>query len=1281
MANSLYDNLKPAQQAVVEQIVGYFRSQGFNDYAIAGICGNCYAESGFDPKVCQGHGGQTSFNNEYTLNVNTHVISKDDFINKESGYGLFQFTVKSKKEVLYNNATMLTLMDISNINVQCKTVLSALYTQCAYYALNGSGDVTTHDNTQKSYLNNKYIEIAKDISLLPSKVQNQFDLVSPESFISFYTSAFLGTYEIPADPAGSWNTRKSMAIAIYNKFKNIKTTKNNENTYLARLEAPKDTLSTGLYYKSSKNNGINSAVIRDDFTKRSEIKCPVNFDVLPNCVGYAHGRFLEISEAKKTSDFCVTMPVQIWNRARSGGYNYFGETLKTGKEPQVGAVIVWKKNKGDGTQGHVAIVEKIDERDKNGKATKITISESHYLTDDEPVVDYGSWFDTYQITKTDSISDPWPRFSNSWGTFLGFIYHPKYPLGRNYYSGEQGSGTEKTINPEIVYKRIVDYVPETIAKEVLSTNIETVDYKGELQRTKSTNLLSYPTLVESPYISVTIGDYTFGSYDRGKEYTIQTRLGSEFYRQTKLLNKKQTMTDGAVLTKGKDNNIYAETKDGRRLLVINNYGSGKADDNVSHKISYPNFLESLDVIKINGSVNIYTINMVYQIRPGDDPNFLDKILSSESEFRRIKISYGDSASPSFLYKEEEAIITKVDCNVDFSESRITYTLHCTSSAVKVVGNAINWPALSNIKPSDKILEILKNNKDYGLLNVFPAMTINNIRKYGWIATNDRAVRIEAKTGLDPLSYINYLVTCMVSNDSDPNDALKKSSYYMTIIDDIHNGYGGTYFLIKEVRSDSYTLQTANTYEVDVGYPGDIENNHSNLVMSFNINNDNSWALLYNYNEKMSLDNYTYSIDNNGNVISEYSPTITTSTRTNTTNASQKAWWTSMTQYQIKATLVIKGLVRSTLLMTYLRVNALFYGQRHISSGLYIITKQEDKIDKNGYRTILSLTRIAGDLDYIKTEKKLVTATVKKAKVKLVTTTMDVRLSQQWDIILGIIKDQYGNYKNPAELPKEDAENLFNKCLTYLEGLEVNRGSGSNEEVNAVVKNIGDLLFINQGNNTSPYIEAIYKKVGEAESNTLISWYNIGTDTSIAIKYPECASQDWYKAFENAAKSDPMLRLQSTNTSYRLVLEVVDKYDKSIETNFGMFVRAIKDKGSTENKNTASTKFVDLCKTAYNFDCEIRKAVGGNDMTVELGIELSKYADMNSAVYGANGIIPRLENYAKAISNNTNNFTDALKDKFSDGGFGYNYELILVDYGKEWSIKPTSEIINPVEDDG
>jgi hypothetical protein len=68
----------------------------------------------------------------------------------------------------------------------------------------------------------------------------------------------------------------------------------------------------------------------------------------------------------------------------------------------------------------------------------------------------------------------------------------------------------------------------------------------------------------------------------------------------------------------------------------------------------------------------------------------------------------------------------------------------------------------------------------------------------------------------------------------------------------------------------------------------------------------------------------------------------------------------MTQYPISAKITIKGLLKPAILMSYLKVNTYFYGHKHISSGLYIITKQEDQIDSSGYRTTLSITRISGD---------------------------------------------------------------------------------------------------------------------------------------------------------------------------------------------------------------------------------------------------------------------------------------------------------------------------------
>ena len=137
-----------------------------------------------------------------------------------------------------------------------------------------------------------------------------------------------------------------------------------------------------------------------------------------------------------------------------------------------------------------------------------------------------------------------------------------------------------------------------------------------------------------------------------------------------------------------------------------------------------------------------------------------------------------------------------------------------------------------------------------------------------------------------------------------------------------------------------------------------------MVTRFDVSTDKSWALLYKYGETVDQNQYVYNIENDGSVNAVYSPGLTTSTTKNLTTPNARTWWTQMTQFPITATITIKGLIRPAMLMTYLRVNAFFYGQRHITSGIYIITKQEDSVSSSGYRTTLSLTRIAGDNDYI-----------------------------------------------------------------------------------------------------------------------------------------------------------------------------------------------------------------------------------------------------------------------------------------------------------------------------
>lgn len=102
------------------------------------------------------------------------------------------------------------------------------------------------------------------------------------------------------------------------------------------------------YYNTIANGGYSGAIVGSP----KDAGC----NVLANCVGYAAGRFNEIIGAQGFTYFKYPPNAEdFYDTAVSQG-------LKVGKEPKIGAIIVWAKGKtwtsSDGA-GHVAVVEQI----------------------------------------------------------------------------------------------------------------------------------------------------------------------------------------------------------------------------------------------------------------------------------------------------------------------------------------------------------------------------------------------------------------------------------------------------------------------------------------------------------------------------------------------------------------------------------------------------------------------------------------------------------------------------------------------------------------------------------------------------------------------------------------------------------------------------------------------------------------------------------------------------------------------------------------------------------
>ena len=162
--------------------------------------------------------------------------------------------------------------------------------------------------------------------------------------------------------------------------------------YSPRLTAPNQ---TNPYYLKNGYGGYNRCIL---ITGKS---------CLPNCVGYAHGRLLEIGGVPGDKKL-PTCNAEDWlATAKANG-------LKTGNAPRKGDAIVWQSGKlwngADGC-GHVGVVEEIDNEGR------ITVSQSNYG---------GTRF---------FLTKHYPPYNITGQTFIGFV--------RNPYIQEEKAGWQK----------------------------------------------------------------------------------------------------------------------------------------------------------------------------------------------------------------------------------------------------------------------------------------------------------------------------------------------------------------------------------------------------------------------------------------------------------------------------------------------------------------------------------------------------------------------------------------------------------------------------------------------------------------------------------------------------------------------------------------------------------------------------------------------------------------------------------------------------------------------
>lgn len=422
------------------------------------------------------------------------------------------------------------------------------------------------------------------------------------------------------------------------------------------------------------------------------------------------------------------------------------------------------------------------------------------------------------------------------------------------------------------------------------------------------SLLSSQARIQVPWIKVTIGKYTFGVF---------TRAGKP------------------------DKDAYGTY--------------------TSYQVQYPQYVKELRIVKINGQVNQYSLRIEYPVTINDDPNFFEKVFSSVSNTREIIFSYGDASQPAYIYKDEKAIITDVQQQFNLESSSILYNVSAISGAALKTSSCRHFFSDgAKHKPSDKIKELFRDN-DSGLKAVFTGMSTKDLDTF--IAGDDEPVKLETKLNMSALDYLSYLTSCMIPQGT--TGSTTKDIYILTIHDDTtyealadETTPRGPHF---KVTKTSYLSEQSDAYEIDIGY------NTSTLVTQFAIDKNENYALYYDYQKELYPKEYVRRLNREGKWEDVYAPVLTSNRNTDfETNSDDLSWWTKVTKYPIQASITIQGLLRPATLMTYLRLNVIFPGgHKHISSGLYIVTKQTDVIDESGYKTTLNLTKISGD-NYIST---------------------------------------------------------------------------------------------------------------------------------------------------------------------------------------------------------------------------------------------------------------------------------------------------------------------------
>ena len=120
----------PSETTYSKYIWDYLMNCFHNEYGVAALMGNLYAESGLRPNNLQ-NTYETSLgytDSSYTSAVDSGAYSKDSFVYDEAGYGRAQWTYWSRKKALYEAWKDFGYDSIADIELQLMFLVDELVT-------------------------------------------------------------------------------------------------------------------------------------------------------------------------------------------------------------------------------------------------------------------------------------------------------------------------------------------------------------------------------------------------------------------------------------------------------------------------------------------------------------------------------------------------------------------------------------------------------------------------------------------------------------------------------------------------------------------------------------------------------------------------------------------------------------------------------------------------------------------------------------------------------------------------------------------------------------------------------------------------------------------------------------------------------------------------------------------------------------------------------------------------------------------------------------------------